>query len=124
MCFDGDPTGVDMYIFGDKDVHVSEAKKIRWTIASARQNLPTLVGMAAREPQDIYRRDELVARVVSADSPPQLQAPSAAELLARIQRAIAEEAYDLPVATRVDRPNALVEGLGTKRKRRRKAKAR
>lgn len=112
-----------MYIFGDQDVHVSEAKKIRWTIASARQNLPTLVGMAAREPQDIYRRDELVARVVSADSPPQLHAPSAAELIARIQRAIAKEAYDLPVAPRVDRPNALV-GLGTKRKRRRKAKAR
>ncbi len=113
-----------MYMTGTHDVHMGAPKKIRWTIATARQNLPTLVGMAAREPQDIYRRDELVARVVSVDSPPQPQAPSAAELLARIRRVIAEEAYDLPAAPRVDRPNALVEGLRTRRTSRRKAKAR
>lgn len=116
---------VDMYISLGQDVHVSEGKKIRWTIASARQNLPTVVGMAAREPQDIYRRDELVARIVSADSPvAQPQAPSAAELIARIQRACADEDYELPVAPRVDRPNPLVDALSPKRKRRKRAKKR
>ena len=97
---------------------MSPGKKLRWTIASARQNLPALVTLAAREPQDIYRRDELVARVVSADSPasPEVR-PSAAELLARIQRACLEEDYELPVAPRVERPNALVATTQKNRKR-------
>jgi hypothetical protein len=83
---------------------VSEGKKVRWTIASARQDFPTVVDMAAREPQDIYRRDELVARVVSPDvAPPARQ--TMAEALAELQRICAEENYSLEVPERRDRPN-------------------
>lgn len=110
-----------MYILDHEDVHVSEGKKPRWTIASARQNLPEVVSLAAREPQDIYRRDDLVARVVSADSPVSQPArPTAAELIAAIQRACEDENYDLPVAPRGSRPNAMVEALADKRTRTRR----
>lgn len=83
---------------------MSVRKKVRWTIASARQNLPTLVGLAAREPQDIYRRDELVARVVSPELAPPSK-PSMAEALAELQRICAEENYALEAPARHDRPN-------------------
>lgn len=96
---------------------MSEGKKVRWTIATARQNLPALVGLAAREPQDIYRRDTLVARVVDPSSTPQPQGRrSAAELLAELQRACAEEGYTLDVPPRRDRTNPFAaRQRGTKR---------
>jgi hypothetical protein len=89
---------------------VSQGRKLRWTIASARQNLPALVDLAAREPQDIYRRNELVARVVSPDDKviPAPRKPSAAELLARIQRACCREDFSFEVPQRRDRPNPFV----------------
>lgn len=109
-----------------KDVHVGEGKKPRWTIASARQNLPELVTLAAHEPQDIYRRDTLVARVVAVgpDAPVVREKPSAAELLAAIQRVCEEENYDLPVAPRLGRPNAMLAVLnGMPAPNRRKSKS-
>lgn len=109
---------LDMYISSGKDVHLSEGKKVRWTIASARQNLPTLVGLAAREPQDIYRRDELVARVVSPELAPPSK-PSMAEALAQLQRLCAEENYTLEVPARYERGNPFASPP-----RRRRARAR
>ena len=97
---------------------MSDGKKVRWTIASARQNLPTLVSLAAHEPQDIYRRDKLVARVVSpaqsaGDSPPP---PTAAALLRELQRICADEDYELPQSPRTTRPNALLAALESGRR--------
>ena len=86
---------------------MSESKKrIRWTIASARQNLPKLVTLAAREPQEIYRRNELVARVVNPEHATPTK-PSAAELLAELRRACKEENYTLDLPPRTSRPNTL-----------------
>jgi hypothetical protein len=93
---------------------VSEGKRIRWTIATARQNLPTLIAMVAREPQDVYRRDTLVARVVSPDRVPQSR-PPLAEAVAELQRICAEERYTFPPVRRSTRPDPLA-----KRPRRRK----
>lgn len=45
-----------MYIMG---------RKSTWSVATARQHLPRVIAAAAREPQAIYRRNELVAAVVS-----------------------------------------------------------
>lgn len=98
---------------------MSEGKRVRWTIASARQEFPTLIDMAAREPQDIYRRDELVARVVPVDTPTPSR-PTAADLIARIRRSVEAENYDLPVPPRIDRPNPLVEPKPKKRTRKAK----
>jgi hypothetical protein len=110
-----------MYMSRSHDVHVSESKRIRWTIASARQNLPTLVSLAAREPQAIYRRDKLVARLVAAQHAAEATpGPSLATALAEIQRICAEENYALDVGKRKPRPNPLVE----KRKPTRKTKRR
>src|SRR6266545_2912577 len=79
-------------------------KRPRWTVASARQNLPTLIGLAAHEPQDVYRRDQLVARVVSPDAP-SASKPSVADALAELQTICAEERYTLRTSKRRDRPN-------------------
>jgi hypothetical protein len=93
-------------------------KRPRWTIASARQNLPTLIGMAAREPQEVYRRDELVARVVS----PELvtRRRPLAEALAELQRICAEEDYELAVPTRGDRSNPFAPARKSRSKRMRR----
>lgn len=99
----------------------------QWTIASARQNLPTLVDLAVREPQEIYRRDTLVARVLNPQASQAFvpRGPSAAELLAELQRACAEENYELPIAPRADRANPLVAiGMGARGRRRPKPKSR
>jgi hypothetical protein len=104
-------------MFPLEHVHVKRGKKIKWTMATARQNLPTLVALAVREPQEIYRRHTLVARVVSPDTPDAVlhEGASSVELLAQLQRVCGEESYELPVVLRVNRPNAFVDAVGTKR---------
>jgi len=97
---------------------VSERKRVKWTIARARHDFPTLVDLAAREPQDIYRRDELVARVVPVDAPV-VHHPSARELIAELQRICSEESYELLAPPRVDRPNAMVDALESTSRRKR-----
>lgn len=90
-------------------------------MASARQNLPTLIGMAAREPQEVYRRDTLVARVVGPDVATEKR--SFADALAELQQICAEEHYELPVAPRRDRPNPFAQPPRDRgRKKGRKAK--
>lgn len=99
---------------------MSEGKKVRWTIASARQNLPTLVDLAAREPQDIYRRDELVARVVRPDAD-NAQPRTLGPVFAELQRICTEENYSLEIPGRKTRPNAFARELArVPRKRTRK----
>jgi hypothetical protein len=88
---------------------VSVAKKT-WTIAAARQHLSELIGLAAREPQQVYRRDKLVATVVSpelADDVKNLRRPGIAAKLAELQRLCAEENYELTAPLRRDRANPL-----------------
>lgn len=110
-----------MYIFCAKHVHVSEGKKPRWTIATARQHLPELVSLAAREPQDIYRRDTLVARIVSADeASPRPVRPSLADALAELRRICAEEKYTLEIPERTNRRNAFTDPAPRPKRTRRK----
>lgn len=99
-----------MYISLRQLVHVAAAKK-KWTIASARQHFSELVGMSAREPQSVYRRNRLVATVVSpavADEAETLHRPGLAQKLAELQRLCAEESYELRVPARQTRPDQLV----------------
>jgi hypothetical protein len=96
-----------MYICSCQVVHVSAAKK-KWTIATARQHLPEVVGLAAHEPQRVYRRERLVAAVVSpelADQIEQIRRPSLATKLAELQRLCGEENYELDAPPRQDRVN-------------------
>jgi hypothetical protein len=113
-----------MYILGDRNVHMTEGKKVRWTIASARQNFPTLVDLAAREPQDIYRRDELVAQVVPAGVSLTQPQQTAREMLAEIQRICAEENYTLEIPPRTTRPNPFLERESRRKSARKSAKKR
>jgi hypothetical protein len=66
--------------------------------------------MAAREPQHVYRRDKLVATVVSpalAGAVENLHRPSLAMKLAELQRLCAEDNYELTAPPRRDRANPL-----------------
>ena len=89
---------------------VAERRKQRWTIASARQYLPRLISLAAREPQAVYRRDKLVAGVVSPELKQKIdeggvgdrRASLAAELQ-ELRRLCAEDDYQLSTPKRVDR---------------------
>jgi hypothetical protein len=87
------------------------APRKRWTIATARQHLPEVIGLAAREPQRLYRRDKLVAAVVSpelADKVADRDRPSLAATLAELQRLCAEEDYTLTAPPRRGRSNPLI----------------
>lgn len=86
---------------------MAQRPKPRWTIATARKHLPELIGLAAREPQDVYRRDTLVARVVApgGEAAGAATKPPLAEALAELRQICAEEKYSLPAPTRADRRN-------------------
>jgi hypothetical protein len=97
------------------------AAKKAWSIASARQHLSEVVGLAAREPQLVYRRAALAAVVVSpalGDQVGQLHRPRLADKLARLRALCAEEGYALPAPERADRAVARSPG-GAGRSRRR-----
>jgi hypothetical protein len=89
---------------------MAKPRKRRWTIASARQRLPKLIAMAAREPQAVYRRDKLVAAVVSPEIKQEMDAAgvgargaSLAAALAELHRICAEDEYSLVAPRRIDR---------------------
>lgn len=89
--------------------------KKTWTITTARQHLPEVLDRAARAPQLVYRRDKLVAAVVSpdlADKAVDLGRPSLATKLAALQRLCAEEGYELSASPRRDRANPMASRHG------------
>jgi hypothetical protein len=88
-------------------MYMMSQPRAKWTIARARQQLPALIGAAAREPQRVYKRDRLVAAVVSPEVAEGLSAarPPLAESLGELQRLCAQEKYELPEVTRRDRPD-------------------
>ena len=94
-----------MYIM-DKD------DKRKWTISGARKGLPKLIASAAREPQALYRRDKLVAAVVSPELKREIEArglgdakrPLAAAL-GELRRLCSEDGYELTTPKRQDRIN-------------------
>jgi hypothetical protein len=92
-------------------------KKARWTMATARQRLPALIGAAAHEPQAVYRRSKLVAAVVGPDAAEKIRAgrPRVAEAFAELRRICAEEGYALPSVRRRNRPNSAVTGGARRR---------
>lgn len=101
-----------MYNSTAQDVQVAQEPKARkrWTVATARQNLPKLLAMAAREPQAVYRRDKLVATVVNptlgakvADATRAETATTLADDLAELRRLCADEDYTMRTPKRVDR---------------------
>jgi hypothetical protein len=87
-----------------------------WTIASARQHLPELIRSAAREPQRVYRRNKLVATVVSPELSDKVVAePSLADRFAELRRICVEEHYELVIPPRRDRANPFAARRSRKR---------
>jgi hypothetical protein len=90
-------------------MYIVAEKRSRWTIASARQRLPKLIALAAREPQAVYRRDKLVATVVSPELGKEIQEARAraqrplSVALSELRRLCAEEEYELHLPPRRDR---------------------
>ena len=84
--------------------------KRRWTISGARKRLPKLIASAAREPQALYRRDKLVAAVVSPELKREIEARGLgdrqrplATALGELRRLCREEGYELTTPKRRDR---------------------
>jgi hypothetical protein len=88
-------------------MYMMSQPKAKWTIARARQELPALIGAAAREPQRVYKRDKLVAAVVSPEIAEELavEKRGLADSLAELQQLCAQEDYRLPEVVRRDRPD-------------------
>ena len=79
-----------------------------WTISTARQQLPALVASAAKEPQAIYRRNRLVAAVLSPEALEELNTARKATVgsaFARLREICREEDFTFVPAPRHDRPN-------------------
>ena len=81
-----------------------------WRIAEAKQQFSEVVRRAGDAPQKIYRRDRLVAAVVSPDVLATLEAvsrqqssPTLADALSDIRSACLEERYELALPERRDR---------------------
>jgi hypothetical protein len=88
-------------------------------VASARQNLPGLIRSAAREPQAIYRRGKLVAKVVDPATVERTQPRTLREMLVELQQICAEENYEFPEIVRDKRPRPLFGKRPKAKKRRR-----
>jgi prevent-host-death family protein len=89
-----------------------------WSIAQAKQRFSELVRTAQQEPQLIYNRNQLVAAVVGGEEFGRFEQwratqtqPSLAEECDALRALLEREHYHLPMAVRMDRPNAFVERL-------------
>jgi hypothetical protein len=93
-------------------------EKNKWTVSSARQNFPNLLAAAVREPQAIYRRKCLVAKVIEPSTASKLaeqrsddKKRTVGAAFARLRAVCADEHYELPKALRRDRNNAFSRRL-------------
>lgn len=96
-----------------------------WKVGEAKQHFSEVLRRAARHPQSIYNRDELVAVIIGASEAArfhewrQQHSGSTAEALGEIQRICAEEGYALEPPGRRDRENALLKVADARRHERR-----
>jgi hypothetical protein len=88
---------------------------VQWKVAQAKQRLSEVLRQAAREPQEILNREELVAVVLGTKDLKAFRewqreqgSQSLAEALKVAQRISAEDGYELQLPPRQDRENALL----------------
>jgi len=88
---------------------------MQWRVAQAKQRLSEVLRQAAKEPQEILNREELVAVVLGKKDWKAFRewqrehgSPSLAEALKVAQRICKEEGYELPPSPRIERENALL----------------
>lgn len=86
-----------------------------WSIAEGRQSFSRLVQASADSPQEIYKRDELVATVISAACYREFlewkrtRARTVVARLAELQQICQLENYEFPAPVRTSRPNPFGE---------------
>ena len=84
---------------------------MKWNIAKARQHFTQLLQEAEQEPQSIYKRDQLVAAVLDAETFEafqdwqKAQKASIAKELQVIRAICQEEDYAFETPKRIDRAN-------------------
>ena len=90
---------------------------MKWNVAQAKQHLSEVLRAAESEPQQIFRRDQLVAAVVDGSSFVAFeqwwrqQNKPLRERFAELRQICAEEAWEMPELERRDRPNPWAEML-------------
>jgi len=86
--------------------------KNRWTVGEAKQKFSEVIRLSEREPQLIYRRDTLVAAIVSVEREEDVagaRPPSLAERFEEARTLFRSESYRLAVPSRRSRKNAFLE---------------
>lgn len=86
--------------------------KNRWTVGEAKQRFSEIIRLSEREPQLIYRRDTLVAAVVSVEREEDVsnvRPPSLAERFEEARALLRSESYRLTIPARRSRKNAFLE---------------
>ncbi len=92
---------------------------MEWNVAQAKQRLSEVLRSAEKEPQRIYNRQRLVAAVVCGETFEEFlrwkqnrERKSIGEEFAELRAICAEEGgWELPEASRKDRPNPFPEAL-------------
>jgi len=93
---------------------VMKMDKNRWKVGEAKQQFSKVVRRSERAPQMIYRRNRLVAAVVSVDEAQRTVMDRPLTIGERFEEARAllrQENYELPQARRRSRANAFVRTL-------------
>jgi antitoxin (DNA-binding transcriptional repressor) of toxin-antitoxin stability system len=90
--------------------------KSKWSVAKAKEHFSEVLREARKEPQRVYNRDRLVALVVAPEEFEAFEewqrvkrAGSLADAFRELREICREEAYELAVPERVDRPNPFLE---------------
>jgi len=94
-----------------------EMRFMNWRVAEAKQRFSEVLRAAQDEPQPVYKRNDLVAAVVSGETFEEFQewrkrrlSRTLAEATEELRRLVAEEG-DLEIPDRRDRPNAFLDAL-------------
>jgi hypothetical protein len=92
----------------------NDMDKNAWKVGAAKQRFSEVLRRSEQAPQLIYRRDRLVAAVISVDNEtevPGVDRATIAQRFAEIRDVIRRERYRLPPAPRKMRSNDFVSSL-------------
>ncbi len=94
----------------------NDDKPTDWSVSEARRRFSELITAAAREPQPLYNRGQMVAAVIDADELRAFRAWKAghtgrtlAAAFDELRAICREERYELQLVARADRPNPFAD---------------
>jgi antitoxin (DNA-binding transcriptional repressor) of toxin-antitoxin stability system len=102
-----------------------EKDKNTWKVGEAKQHFSEVLRRSAVEPQLIYRRNRLIAKVVAVEEPTKEEAANRvtiADRFAELREIFRQENFRLRTTRRRDRPNDFVKALDEVSRRHKRSK--